>query len=369
MGKKSSESMELRFDVRDVWKNEEINSFFNIFHNTHRTKEEFEWEFCMGPAGKSIYVNAVTGEGKIVGAFSVIPLEMTDAGGGKFLTGKPEDTMVDIFARLMFRKKDILKEMYSLIEEECRKMGIQFLWGFTYETSSFKRLGFVTSFQSLQGVYVMKPIPAYEFLCSLNSRNGLKQKIQIASLVLFSWVNKYRTFFISGKVRGTITDTLHPGHSALLREHLRSRGEFFCLNQDEMYIKWRTEDNPNLISYKFAGLTGRDGKLEAEIIYSISGRIAFIEQMLFTNRCNRQGILALLNDVCRKLKKENVSLVRFMGFNANSANSYEMRLLKKFGFVFLNRGIPFVFKNIGTAQRDMKPSDIFLSRLFTQGTQ
>ena len=359
--------MEICYKVLNDLNDETINGFYNSFHKSNRTSEEFKWEFCNSPKGKSIYVHAITPQGKVVGAISVIPLEMINGLGETLLTGKPEDTMVDIFARLKYRKTDILKEMYDLLEQECKKIGIEVLWGFTYEIKPFLRLGFETSFHSLQGTFVIKPFSAYNYLCSLNKNNRLKEKIKIALLVAVSAVLKYRSFFILGQIPGKVIFDDYADHEDLLLKHLNRDQTCFCLNQNNEYLNWRIKINPNKLSYQVVTLTNNKGEKEAEIIYSTHQNTGFIEQIIFLKTLNPKHVLRMLKYVEKNLKKENISLIRFMGFNSSLLNKKEIVLLKKFGFVFINRGIPVVFKKIGNIPIDITPNNIFLSRLYTQG--
>jgi hypothetical protein len=356
--------MAITYNVLDDLKNVRINDFYNSFHNSSRTQKEFDWEFCDGPAGRSIYIHALTEEGKIAGALSVIPLEMTNGSGQTFLSGKPEDSMIDIFARLKYRKTDIFKEMYDILEKESKERGIEVLWGFTYETKTFKRLGFDAPFHSLQGIFVLKPFSSYRYLSQLNIRNRTKEKIQIAALVGLSFISIFR---FHGSIKKDIVYDDFQDHQQLLEKHLNENPDYFCLDQSPAFMDWRIRQNPNKPAFKIISLLNSQKKLEADIIYSVNGKAAFIEQIIYDRNSDSKRILKFLKTAIIAIKKENVSLIRFMGFDSNPLNKQELRLLKKAGFYFVNRGIPFVFKKIGTKLNHIDPSGIFLSRLFTQG--
>lgn len=126
-----------------------FNSAKNIDHKEQkdfRTLERFNWEFINGPSGPAIYVVAVDTEDalhpKIVGTQCVIPLLMLSSKKEEIYTAKGEDTLIDIKSLKKYRNRDILKEMYSLIYDECIKRDIKLIWGFTNIPATFKRVGF-----------------------------------------------------------------------------------------------------------------------------------------------------------------------------------------------------------------------------------
>ena len=359
--------MGINFRIAKKLSDPAINEFYNNFHKAGRTEEEFNWEFSTTPAGKAIYVQAVEEDGKIAGSIAAIPLVMIGPGGEKFLTGKPEDTMVEIFASLRYRKTDILTEMYTRLEDACRAAGMEIFWGFTYETKPFERLGFETGFHALQGLSVISPFPTYRNISGLNSHNRAKDKFMIALLVAGSYILGIRRSLRGSKLPGRLVYDDLSGHEELLKSHLEAGDKMYCLVQDAEYLEWRIKNNPNKISYKTVSLVNSENRKEIEIIVSINRDSAFIEQMIFRKNVKKAVVLRMIKQVVSMLKKEQVSVVRFMGFNTNPINRRELALLKSSGFVISDRGIPFVFKKIGTRKLDIRPENIFLSRLFTQG--
>lgn len=357
--------MDLKYEVLKDLSDKSVNGFYNAFHNTSRSSREFEWEFSDNPFGRAVYIQAKDIDGKIIGAISAIPVEFTSNTGERFLTGKPEDTMVDIFARLKHRKSDILKEMYQLLETECKKLGMEYFWGFTYASKPFIRLGFQSEFNSLQGILVIKPWNAYKFLSSLNPNNKLKQKLQIMFLSFGSFLLGQIKTFIRRKLNEEIIYDSKLNDKSLLLSHLSKAGKAYCINQTEEYLNWRIRDNPNSPEYHTVSLI-RKGERIVEIIYSIRAGTAYIEQILYGETENTT-VTRFIIHILQVFIEKNISVVRFMGFNRNTLNRQELGLLRKAGFLFVNRGIPFVFKKIGDKNIDMNPESVFLSRLFTQG--
>ena len=67
------------------------------------------------------------------------------------------------------------------------------------------------------------------------------------------------------------------------------------------------------------------------------------------------------------IKKEGVSIIRFWGFKQNEYLQQELSLLEKAGFFYAKKGIGFVWKDLDTANRNLNPNQLFVSRTFTQG--
>ncbi len=344
-----------------------INDYYNRFHNENRSKEAFDWEFIDTPFSQAIYIHAFDEDNKIIGAISVLFLELINGSGDKILSGKPEDVMVDIFSSVKYRKVDIFKSLYEALEKECIKKGVSLLWGFTYADSSFKRMGFESSFTSNNGIFVLKPLNSYKYLVSLNRENKSVDKIKIAILTCLSLLNGSKVWFTSAKILGQVIDDDLSGHNALVTSHFAGTADLFNLSQDEEFLNWRLHENPNKLIYKSLSLLDEDKKHVAEIIYSVSGKIAYIEQILYDKSLKERQVIRFIKNAITKIRKSNVSIIRFMGFNGNISNAKEMKFLGRLGFVFSNKGIPFVFKDISDNPADIKSKSIFLSRLFTQG--
>lgn len=344
-----------------------INDFYNAFHNENRSKEAFNWEFVDTPASQAVYIHALDENEKIVGAISVLFLEIINGKGEKVLTGKPEDVMVDVLASIKHRKVDIFKNLYEVLEKECIRRNVSILWGFTYASSSFKRLGFESVLSSNSGVLVLNPFRSYKYLVSLNSENRISDKFKIAILTVLSYIGGSRLVLNSSKIEGEIVEGDFVDHNNLVSNHLDSNAEFYCLNQDEDFINWRLHNNPHSITYKSLELRSNSEEKLAEIIYSLNGEVAYIEQLLLGNSLSRKTVSRFLKYSVLRIKMDNVSLIRFMGFGTNPYNIKEMDSLKRLGFLFTNKGIPFIFKNLSEDSCGIGSKNLFLTRLYTQG--
>ena len=150
-----------------------VNDFFNNTCGinapgckTARDFHRFRWEFLEGPGRKAIYAGAWEVElGKepvLAGIQCVIIHQMISADGHTILAAKGEDTLIDIRAIGNYKNTDILKELFTLLTDECMKLGVKYLWGFNNIPATYRRLGFDNAFKSFYAVLVLNPVATYK---------------------------------------------------------------------------------------------------------------------------------------------------------------------------------------------------------------
>jgi hypothetical protein len=352
------------------------NDFYNQTSHINRPAPEkargypeFCWEFMNCPNGKAIYSGAWEMEdGKqpvLVGVQCVVILKMIDGNGKQMETAKGEATLIDIKALIRYKKTDILKELLNVLIEECRKKGIEFLWGLNNIPASYKRLGFEVPFKSYHGVLVLKPFKAYTNLASLKPKNTTVDRFKIALFSGLSYIfSLKRTVAFSQKRNYRINFELNENET--LFQHAAVPDNLLFLLQDKDYLKWRVVENPYPINYKSYQLFDDKNTLVAQVICSIQKDVSFIEQTLFDKTLNKKAIHFLLKSILRSLKNENICLVRYTGFKQNHLNIREMFFFKRMGFIFTGKGDWFTFKKISD-NSPVKPENIYLSRMYKQG--
>jgi hypothetical protein len=343
---------------------EQANFFFNSIYGSNRSIENFYWEFVEGPTGKAIYVIAVD-EGKpegknIVGIQCAIPIELIDGTGRIVLTAKSEDTLVDP----TYRGQKIFERMYDLLFEECKKVGIQFIWGFTPAKKAFERIGFDIPFQSHQGLMVFNPVKAYSYLSRLNPQNKMFERIKIFGLSILSFIkgckrvighsNTIEAVPLALTCKTEVIKTLLPESSMLF------------LNMNSEFIDWRIKRNPFGNDYQNFQFH-RNGILIADVIVNFRvPSLGYIEQVVFSDAINdtdRGNVIKKLTVIM----KRRVSLIRFICFDFNPALKAQEKLFRECGFVLIKRGSYFVWKNLESDH--VNPNKLFLTRLFMQGNQ
>lgn len=354
-----------------------VNDFYNRTrginlpaNKTIRKYDEFCWEFTLCPDRRSVFAGAwEIAEGKephLIGTQCVIIHKMISSDGNRFLAAKGEDTLIDINAALKFKKTDILNELFKVLIEECRKSGVEYLWGFNNIPASSKRLGFENPFKASYAVLVINPVKAYKNIASLNPEMKVSGKLKKALLIGIAYLFSFKKLLVfSQQQRFHINAEFDENMPLFQRAALPDR--LFFLLQDEAYIKWRIKDNPYPFKYRSYQLLAQDNTLHAQVISSIADHVAFIEQTLFDKNLKSRTVNFLLKEVISALKNEGVCLVRHIGFKNNILSKREMKLLKNSGFVPTGKGEWFTYKKL-LDNSGVNPENIYLSRLYKQGT-
>lgn len=341
------------------------NKVYNDAYGNIRPDNYFKWEFVDCPSGKAIYVIAEDldkKENKIIGTQCAIPIEFIDSSGSIILTAKSEDT----FVHPDYRGQKLFERMYELLFEECKKSGIAFLWGFTYAKKPFLKLGFEIPFETLQGICVKNPFKTYKYLINLNKANRFIDKLKIFGFVNLAWIYSIKRFPQELIRLSEIENTKIPQKLDLVNSILNLKDVSISIKQDEDYQRWRINDNPYANNY----IQFSDSLNYCLIGNSRPEGFAYIEELLIDPLLNKKEQLALVNSFTKKLfESENKFCIRFWGFNTNTYNKNEIKLLKKNGFVFIKKGTSFVWKNLGIYSDKIDAFNLLLSRIYTQGNR
>jgi len=204
-------SLEIR-----LLKDSEYKAAIDFYNNTRnlngpakkviRGTHEFCWEFLNGPNRKAVYACAWDIEdGKepvLIGTQCMIIHRMISTDGKMILAAKGEDTLIEINALLKFKKTDILKELNTLLTDECRNSGVEYLWGFNNLPATYRRLGYKIPFKSFNTVLVLNPVNACQYLLRLRSEHTVWGKLKIATLSGLSYVCSLKRIFIQTRKKG-----------------------------------------------------------------------------------------------------------------------------------------------------------------------
>ena len=345
---------------------DEVLSFYNLHNKAARTKSQFEWEFLYGPAGHAIYVIArqnVTGH--IAGIHSALITPFETQSGETLLTGKLEDNLIDP----KFRGQGLFGLMHQALLLESKNRNLQALWAFTYALKAFEGIGLKPVTRPVQGILVLSAPKAYKVLAALNAKNGPVKKAKTAAAVLaaqlaafkLKWMPKQGAPLTFSETNGYVVPlTPHNGNITTVN--------YSCISHSEAYLNWRLYHNPYPVVYKYYILTDADGQPAAAALcelYAVEG-YAFIAEFWCRQTLPESECAAFIVSAARRLEAEGAGLVRFWGYQTNAYGQSQTDLLKKAGFLFLNRGIPFVWKPLNAAS--LKPEQVLLSRLYTQGS-
>ena len=341
------------------------NRVYNDAYGNIRPDDFFQWEFVNGPSGKAIYVIAEDldkTENRIIGTQCAIPIEFIDDNGSVILTAKSEDT----FVHPDYRGQKLFERMYDLLFEECKKSGIAFIWGFTYARKPFLKLGFEIPFETLQGICVKNPFRTFKYLSTLNQANKLIDRLKIFGFTHLAWLFSFKRFSFNTILLNCRHENIVPDKLGLIKRILDLTDLSLSIKQDERYQDWRINQNPysnNYIEYT------------EDLKYCLTANLrpegfVYIEEILINPNLSWSEKVRLIKAFTNKLfYKNNNFCVRFWGFDTNSYNKIEIKLLKKAGFVFIKKGTAFVWKDLGIYSDKIDAFNLLLSRIYTQGNR
>ncbi len=329
----------------------------------NKTTEEFEWQFFYEDYNNSVYYKATDDNSeKLIGTLAGLLFPMLTPNGEICKTIKPEDTLINVRMLAKYPDRDILKELFDAIDNDKIAEENKFYWGFTEALPAFERLGFSMEFYSLQGVLVFNPCFSYKHLVSLNSSNGYKQKILILGLSFLA--------FFKRSIQKRKCKNIHCKEMSfesvdenLLLSFLPSKK--YCLHLNKEFLKWRVLKNPSILKYHILQFENERNEIIGYLIYSVKNEnVYFIEQFLFSRNLTLKMKQNIVYHAIGFLKNKKAKIVRAMGFEHNEINREECSMLKKSGFIYAKKGIPFILKS----KSKINSNEIYLSRLNTQGT-
>lgn len=347
-----------------------VNEFHNSIYKDDRDVSKFVWEFHNAPAGPAIYVIAKdVNTQKIVGTQCAIPIELVTGKGNKILTAKSEDTLV----HPDYRGLNIFENMYNLLFDECKKAGIQTIWGFTAARKPFIRLGFETPYSHSQSLMVVNILSSYSYLSGLNPKNTFFSLMKISGLCVLSKINSIKRIFISEKAfQGILLSEdkkLVNDNTFLIQSILDKFPDSFMIDQNSGFMTWRFTENP--YPNKLFSISYSKGSEEiANLVFNHhKNGVWYLVQDLYSKNITQIQRVAIFNKAIRLLlasRNNKVKLVRTWDFSHNDYNRQEVAIRKKNGFIHLNRGIYFVWKDL-TGTNQLKSENFILSRIASQG--
>jgi hypothetical protein len=353
---------------------ESVNKVVHFFNNTHsdqlqnnnRSVAEFEWLFIKSFFKPSLYTTATdTDSGEILGTYAGIFIPMITSNGERILTIKGEDTLLSLDKMIGLGKRDILKELFLAISEKAKEENAIFMWGFTPAKGPFKRCGFKIITQIKGSFYVIRPLKFYENRIEKFPDLPFTGKMRMFIFAWYNWLNiSLRRNTSSEFTRNRIS------FDEIDEEKLLSflPENVYTTWLSKEFLRWRIEENPSPLNWGFLEFRDRKGKIVAYFIFSSDRQnIFFVEQFLFQRHLPDNKKIQIMKSALDYCRKEGAIMVRAMGLTHNEVNKDEMRLLTTTGFYFFSNPEEsyFVFQDLSNS--DIKPEDVYLSRLNTQG--
>lgn len=346
---------------------EQVNNLFNSAYHMGRDAAKFAWEFKDAPAGPALYVVAKDRTtGQVIGTQCAIPINLIGSNGKIYRTAKSEDTLLNP----NYRGKRVFDRMYDVLFEECRKNGILYIWGFTSAQKPFLKIGFDIPYSHSQSVYVRQIGAAYHYLVSLNSQNTFTAKLKILGLCVMA---KAKGIFSgSGAVKNytiAVTQKDHVVENTDLVNHQFAAGSgLYTISQNPEFLTWRIKNNPYHGKVYNIAFTNAHG-IAAQLIFNYhKDGVWYLVSDMYRASISNNERSAMLSAAIKELRKreDTVGLIRTWDFTHNAHNLAEVANRSKAGFIHLNRGIQFVWKNLDPANQ-LKAEDFVLSRIASQG--
>ncbi len=363
---------DIQIALLDKHETDEVIDFFNLTYNENRSKAKFLWEFDAPPAGKAIYVIAKDKlTKKIIGTQCAIPIDIITGKGELIRTAKSEDTLLNP----EYRGMKLFDKMYQLLFEECRKQKIKFIWGFTPAKKPFKQLGFEIPFDQGQSLLVKSIFSAYSYLSKLNSNNTRISLLKIFALCVVSKIKSYKDFFISNSqidskysIQVTDKNEIYDNNS-FIHKVFENDNDGFTINQDIPFLTWRIKNNPYYGKVYSIYFSDKSEVVSTIVFNHHKDGIWYIVYDLYAKKLTVDEKTKMLSKAIKKLiekEKGNVKLIRTWDFDTNRYNKSAIEIRLKMGFIYLNKGISFVWKSLDDGQ-PLNPNNFLLSRLASQG--
>jgi hypothetical protein len=337
----------------------DINSFYNLIYKKNRTFDQFVWEYNSAPAGKAIYVIAKVND-SIIGTQCAIPYYVTTQNNERILTAKSEDTLVSP----NYRGRKVFENMYALLIEECIKNNISFIWGFTYASKPFHKIGFTVPYKSTMGLLTLNPLKAAKYFYSITAKKNFSSYCKILGLSFYSYCKCL--LLLTSSVKNIEVDFYDVAYNNLKFNYLKTTN-LFGLQLDKEFIDYRITRNPYNVNYRTINYR-ENGELKASVKFNITkDNIGYIIHIYFSNELEFEKRKTFLIKVIKESALKKTSAIRFWGFNHNIQNMEEIEFFKKTNFVFIPRGISFVGLNL-QKNTSVDFTKFVLSRMASQGT-
>lgn len=349
---------------------EAVNDFYNFVYKENRSLATFRWEFMNAPAGKAVYVIAKdAATGRVVGTQCAIPIILETADGRKIRSAKSEDTLVDP----SYRGLSIFERMYDLLFEACKADGILYIWGFTSAKKPFSKLGFEIPFDHSQSLLVNGIGTSYRYLSKLNTKNTFVSKAKIAALCIYAKCASWKRLFVKNAPSLEGVTITHGSKNELIdiaQAIKLNTNQGFWIHQDLPFLTWRLRDNPyydKIVNFTFGDSVSTIGNV---VFNHHKDGVWYLIQDTYAASLTATQRDTLLNRAIQGLRaaeKGNVKLIRTWDFAHNAHGLSEIKQRGKLGFIHLDRGISFVWKNLDP-DNALSSLDFQLSRIASQGT-
>ena len=144
----------------------------NLMHGVD--KKTFDWEYFYD-SEHMVFSVAENEQGEIIATQSFLPYPLI-INNQKIITGKSENSFLDS----NYRGKGIFENIYSFGVDECSKIGVQIIWGFTALVKLWReKLGFLVDNTLIYEGYFYAGLPSLKYYFSNQSESGFKKTMKV----------------------------------------------------------------------------------------------------------------------------------------------------------------------------------------------
>jgi GNAT superfamily N-acetyltransferase len=316
--------------------------------------------FLKGPFGPAIYVIAKDkNTNKIIGSQAAIPYQISNRNQDIIKTAKSEDTLI----HPNYRGQKISTKMYDLLFQECKRKGIQLIWGFSALDRPFLRAGFEIPLHIQQAYFALSPKDTKAYFKKRKAPESFIDKIFLNALSQMT-ILKSRMGLVKKRTLSEFEIVIEQTrNSENIQQSFKLLNEMdYTILQNLAFQEWRFKHHPNLKS-SLSFFLKKESHVYGKIQIDIKGKEASISQFYYEESLKDKLIVDFVFEVINKLREENLVVLSSWCFDKNSSNRKQMSLLKKAGFFVLNRGMHMVWKPLDPALK-LSPEQILLSKEF-----
>lgn len=349
----------------------EVINFFNYGQSdkeqqNNRPVEEFEWLFFKGLYKPSIYLVAKdTDNEDIIGTQAGIFFPMISPSGNTIMTLKGEDSLISLDRMIKFGKRDLLKELLDILDDKARSDNVKFIWGFTPAKAAFKRCDYKIVCTVKGCFYIINPVGFYKHRIDQYPQMSIPAKVRLLGFSFLNFIVQTLLSIKLTQIKCRLISVDEINEETLLSFMPK---DVYTIYLSKEFINWRITDNPSNMKYGIIEFKNKNDELISYFIFSYNIHlIYFIEQILFRTSTSERSKIRIMKLAFAIFKSQKAIAIRASGFSHNRINIEEMRLLKRTGFYFFNNpgGSNIIFKDLSGT--DIKPEEVYLSRLNTQG--
>jgi hypothetical protein len=356
---KQTNNLKIVFGLATPIDAREMVSFRNDYYHTNRKPEQWLWEYCTNIPDKSVLAYA-RDSNKVIGTLNWIPVYI-DIGGRNVLSGKGEDYLLSPSHRT-----GIMVRLWKYSQENCRKNGMEFLWGFTNGRKAFEKLGF-TRFPVFVTM-VRGSNLLIEVTIRLKMKNSYWIRLGSAGKAIINNIltKAHRNPLIKEQNDYTIIkEPINENRLKGLYSRLRNKyKDIIFINIDEQYLQWRVRKHPFLVYDEFQVL--KNNELRAYAIVNLNNGIVSISD-LTSEEIHATDLL--INAILKHYAK-TAGYFQFLGNKRDILAQSVLNQLEEFGFrTHYSKTLEVILRDLtnGNCKEIYEIQNLHINGLWTEG--